>query len=192
MNPEMEKRIQEARDAGYSEEEIQQELAILQGTAPEPQVAPQVPIDRTEEYTGLAQGIGLEAAKTAAELGGLYYGGKKLLGAAGKAFGPGSGPVSPAQQTFNTLAASDAQNAARAAQQQNMLQRGMQYADKVRQIALDKVMQTAQKAAPMARAAAPYAGPAAVGLGSLFYSGGLNQGEDEELRRRQAMPPTIR
>ena len=195
MNPEMERRIQEARDAGYSEEEINAELAIIQGTASAPEVQPQTPIDRTEEYTGLAQGIGLETAKTAAELGLAYYGGKKLLGAAGRAFG-GGGPVAPtptpAQQTFNTLKATDAQNAARSVQQPGVMQRGMDYARQMQKIAADKVIQGAQAVAPVARAAAPYAAPAAVGLGALTFSGGLNSGEDEELARRRAMAPTIR
>lgn len=74
-----------------------------------------------------------------------------------------------------------------AAAQSTAMQRGLQYADKVRQMAMEKVMQTAQRTAPMARAAAP----AAVGLGGLMYSGGLNTNEQEELRRRQMMPPTI-
>lgn len=188
MNPEMEKRIQEARDAGYSEEEIQAELAILQGTAATPEVQPQTPIDRSEEYSGLAQGMlgkgTMEAAKYAAIGGAGAYGLKK---AADIMRGPPPGPISPAQQTFNTLAASDAQNAARAAQQPSIVQRGMDYASKMRQIAAEKVMQGARAAAPLARAAAPYAGPAAVGLGAMGFSGGLNTGEQEELARRRAM-----
>ena len=189
----MEKRIQEARDAGYSEEEIQAELAILQG-APAPEVQPQTPIDRSEEYAGLAQGMGakgaMEAAKYAA-IGGAGVYGLKKVGDMMRA--PPAAPISPAQQTFNTLAASDAQNAARAAQQTqpSVVQRGMDYARQMQKIAAEKVMQGAQAAAPMARAAAPYAGPAAVGLGALGFSGGLNTGEDEELRRRRAMAPTI-
>jgi hypothetical protein len=74
-----------------------------------------------------------------------------------------------------------------AAAQSTAMQRGLQYADTVRQLAMEKVMQTAQRTASMARAAAP----AAVGLGGLMYSGGLNTNEQEELRRRQMMPPTI-
>jgi hypothetical protein len=89
------------------------------------------------------------------------------------------GPVAPAAPAAAPTPAAAAQSTA--------MQRGLQYADKVRQLAMEKVMQTAQRTAPMARAAAP----AAVGLGGLMYSGGLNTNEQEELRRRQMMPPTI-
>jgi hypothetical protein len=44
-----------------------------------------------------------------------------------------------------------------------------------------------EKLAPAARAMAP----AAIGLSGLTYSSGLNQGEEEELRRRRMMAPTI-
>jgi hypothetical protein len=66
------------------------------------------------------------------------------------------------------------------------MQRGMDYARQMQKIAADKVVQGARAAAPLARAVAP----AAAGLGALTFSGGLNQGEDEELRRRRMMAPT--
>lgn len=221
MNPEMERRIQAARDAGYSEEEIQAELAILQGTAQPPAVEPQTPIDRSEEYTGLGQGLGLEAAKLAA----LGYGGKKLIldplvnmvrgpvappqatppGATGRILGqvvgqPSSMPPAdiarPPVSTGGSPAGTSGyagsnpamrEMAARQAAQQSALQRGMEYTDRIRQIAMDKVLQTSQRVAPVARAMAP----AAAGLGAMLYSPGLNTNEDEELRRRRMMPPTI-
>jgi hypothetical protein len=197
--------VQAAKADGYTDEEIQAYLdskgtpTPAETAATTGQPVPQYqPIDRSEEYTGLAQGVGLEGLKTAAELGGLYYGGKKLLGAAGKAFGS-SGPVvptpTPQQQTFNALKATDAQNAARSVQQPSVVQRGMDYAKQMQKIAAEKVMAGARAAGPAmataGRAAAPYAAPAAVGLGALTFSGGLNTNEEEELRRRRAMAPTI-
>jgi hypothetical protein len=74
------------------------------------------------------------------------------------------------------------------------MQRGMDYARQMQKIAADKVMQGARAAAPMAQQAAGMAraaAPAAAGLGALTFSGGLNRGEDEELRRRRMMAPTI-
>jgi hypothetical protein len=50
----------------------------------------------------------------------------------------------------------------------------------VQKLALDKVMQSA---GGMLRGS--------VGPGMALYSGGLNTNEEEELRRRRAMPPTI-
>lgn len=64
--------------------------------------------------------------------------------------------------------------------QPSAMSRGIQYADRVRQIAMEKVMQNAGGLAK-----------AGLGAGAMLYSPGLNQGEDEELRRRRMMPPTI-
>jgi hypothetical protein len=155
--------VQAAKADGYTDEEIQAYLASentptpAQAASAAGQPVPQYqPIDRSEEYKGLAQGMGLETLKTGAELGLAYYGGKKLLGAAGKAF---SGPVAPtptpAQQTFNTLKATDAQNAARATQQPGIMDRANQV---VRQLALDKVVKSAGV-------------PAAVGMGGAAATG---------------------
>jgi hypothetical protein len=164
--------------------------------------------NRTEEYTGLAQGIGLEAAKTGAE---LYAGKKLILDPLIKAFGnrgaPPPGPVAPVappvmaqptapvapvepmprpvapagspQATLDILKAQNpqaanaaAQQAAAAAQQQEAAQitRAKQM---VRQMAMNKLMK------------------ATVGGALLTASPSLNANEDEELRRRRAMPPTI-
>lgn len=67
-----------------------------------------------------------------------------------------------------------------AAANRTMWQKGMEMATKMREIAANKVMQNAGMLSK-----------ASVGLGALTYSGGLNAGEDEELRRRRAMAPTI-
>ena len=101
MDQNLQQKIDEARKNGYTDEEIQQYLATSQQPVPQ-----QTPIDRTEEYTGLAQGMGIEALKNAALIGGGYLGAKGLLGAAGRAFGnrpmpapPITGPVAPPMAT---------------------------------------------------------------------------------------------
>lgn len=104
--------------------------------------------------------------------------GPQILNASGQPMRPAvPGPVAPAA----------APAPAPAAPQPTAMQRGMDYARQMQKIAADKVMQGARAAAPMARAVAP----AAAGLSALTFSGGLNAGEDEELRRRRAMAPTI-
>lgn len=94
---ELEQKKQEARDAGYSEDEINAYLGVKDTPVPQTP-AP----DRSEEYTGLGQGIAGKAIETAAEL----YAGKKLIvdpirnaisnrGAVAPT-GSATGPVAPA------------------------------------------------------------------------------------------------
>ena len=105
--------------------------------------------------------------------------GPQILNASGQPMRPMTpGPVAPAAPAAAPAPAAPAQPTA--------MQRGMDYARQMQKIAADKVMQGARAAAPMARAMAP----AAAGLSALTFSGGLNQGEDEELRRRRMMAPT--
>ena len=66
----LEQKKQEARDAGYSEEEINAYLNVKDTPVPQTP-AP----DRSEEYLGLGQGIVGKAIETGAEL----YAGKKLI-----------------------------------------------------------------------------------------------------------------
>ena len=100
---------------------------------------------------------------------------------------PGYGPTTYNAPVANAPAvpATPAAQPAAAPQQPGAvrrgLQQGMEYANKVRQIAMEKVMQNAGTI-----------GKAGIGAGAMLYSPGLNQGEDEELRRRRMMPPTIR
>lgn len=85
----LEQKIQEARDAGYTEEEIQAYLskpAEEKAREEEQPVPAQVPMDRSEEYKGLAQGMALEGAGDVLKYGaiggagyGLYQLGKKAL-----------------------------------------------------------------------------------------------------------------
>lgn len=210
---------QAALDAGYTEQEIDAYLQNQPEAPPPPasaasgaEMEPPAP---TTQVTPAGEGnympaiatTGLAAAGAAVPAaigyGVAKFGGramdlaKNVIGGGGSSATriPTTMPVNPAAINPSGVYAGQGTGPAPTPQQPGAirqgLQQGMEYANKVRQIAMEKVMQTAQRAAPVAQAARPFA-PAAVGLGSLFYSGGLNQGEDEELRRRQAMPPTIR
>lgn len=103
MDPQMQARIDEARANGYSDEEIQAYLAS-QGTPTPAEAASAAgqpvsqyqPIDRSEEYTGLAQGMGTEGALTAAKIAGLGVAGAYGLKKVGEMF---RGPVAPTPPT---------------------------------------------------------------------------------------------
>lgn len=88
MDQNIEQKKAEARANGYTDEEIEQFLATKNQPVPT-----QVPIDRSEEYTGLAQGIGIEALKNIGLGLGAYYGGRGLIRAAGRSFGGGTPPT---------------------------------------------------------------------------------------------------
>jgi len=96
MDPELQKRVDAARANGYTEEEIQEHLQRIQDrqqvveqaqqsqTIPAPEIAPYQGMDRSEEYTGLAQGMGADAlqnilklAAVGAGAGAGVYGAKK-------------------------------------------------------------------------------------------------------------------
>jgi len=98
MDPELQKKIDAARADGYTDEEIQDYLQRQQGrqqvveqaqqsqTIPAPEIAPYSGMDRSEEYTGLAQGMGADAlqnilklAAVGAGAGAGVYGAKKLV-----------------------------------------------------------------------------------------------------------------
>lgn len=88
---ELELKRQEALAAGYTEEEINQYLQ-QQAVAGQPPVAQSQQglgtMDRSEEYKGLVQGMGVDTALGAAEYGlkygvpgaAAYYGAKKIFG----------------------------------------------------------------------------------------------------------------
>jgi hypothetical protein len=98
MDPELQKKIDAARADGYTDEEIQDYLQRQQSrdqvveqaqqsqTIPAPEIAPYEGMDRSEEYTGLAQGMGADAlqnilklAAVGAGAGAGVYGAKKLV-----------------------------------------------------------------------------------------------------------------
>ena len=98
MDPELQKKIDAARAEGYTDEEIQDYLQRQQSrdqvveqaqqsqTIPAPEIAPYSGMDRSEEYTGLAQGMGSDAlqnilklAAVGAAAGAGAYGAKTLV-----------------------------------------------------------------------------------------------------------------
>jgi hypothetical protein len=199
-----------AKADGYTDEEIDQYLATKDQPLP-----PEQPRDRSEEQIGVATTAIPQAAITAAEIGGIGYGIKKL----GDVIRGPSAPVAPVEPgasqrimqqamgrpgvaTMPTASpppmsapvpqAAPAPAYSAQAQQPNVVQRGVDYAKQMQRIAAEKVIAGARAAGPAmasaGRAVAPFAAPAAVGLGAMTFSGGLNTNEAEELRRRQAMP----
>lgn len=168
--------VEAAKQEGYTDEEIQAYLRSEQGTP----LPTQQPIDRSEEYTGLAQGIGGKTITSALEYGipgaGAYYGLKKIAENL-------KGPVSPAQaaqmgqaaqagsamvpstqatgtygqgtRTPNLRVATPTNAGAQAFEQMgqqltrpqtqapSVLQRGMEYASRMRDIAAQRVLPVA-------------------------------------------------
>lgn len=92
---ELQAKIEEAKAAGYTDEQIQ---AYLNPQAPAP-TKEQPWVDRSNEYTGFAVDAGLDAAKTALEVGGGYYAAKKAINMLGDKFGrqPAPAPAAPVQ-----------------------------------------------------------------------------------------------
>jgi hypothetical protein len=201
MDPTLQAKIDEAKANGYTDEELNAYLGSQ--TSPPPQQG-LGPMDRSEEYTGLAQGMGMNAVGNVLEYGvpaaAAAYGVKKLIdaykgpvspaqasqiskvgqaaqnvGQAARATGTGGagafnqmanqlssntvqfpkGPVSPAQVTTPTTVAPQTQAP-------GMMRQGLDYANKMRQVAAEKVMQNAGNIAK-----------AGVGLGALTYSAPL-------------------
>lgn len=84
MDEQLQSKIDEARAAGYSDEEIQNFLASKDQPIPQEQ-----PIDRSGEYGAVAQQLIPDAVKYGAEGLGLAYAGKKVIDAVR------GGPVAP-------------------------------------------------------------------------------------------------
>ena len=192
MNEELQRKIEEAKANGYSDEEIQQYLS----TGPQ-QVQPQQPIDRSEEYAGLAQGAAGKAGQYALEYGvpgaAAYYGVKKIFG---KPSAPPAAPTAPVRPEPLLNEKWDRALGVRQQGQPSMLQRGMEYADKVRQIAMDKVMQNASTIGKTGLGAAAAVIPGNIGQSYNFPTTGQYRGMEinpmtnrpwtpEELRRYQ-------
>ena len=100
-----------------------------------------------------------------------------------------TGPVAPTPMAAPTPAPAPV-----AAAQPSAMQRGMDYARQMQQIAAERVRPVAQQAGQMASRGLAAAGPALrVGgmAANALYSGGLNTNEAAELERRRKMPPTI-
>jgi hypothetical protein len=108
MDPTLQSKIDEAKANGYTDEEISAYLGNQSTPAPQQGLGP---MDRSEEYAGLAQGMGMNALGNAVEYGvpaaAAVYGVKKLIDAY-------KGPVSPAQAAQMGQAGQAAQNVGQA------------------------------------------------------------------------------
>lgn len=174
MTADLEQKIQEAREAGYSDEEIQRYLQSQQTGAVPTDAAPTTTIDRGEEATALGQ----YGAAKALEYGAYGYGAKKALdairGMRTPPAAPPAGPVAPPplpttgtpQHTMDILRSPTGQAPSTSP---SIMQQ-------VQQFALEKLRSPA--VAGMARGMGA--------LGAMLYSPGLNAGEDEQLRRMRA------
>lgn len=160
MDEQLQQKIDEARAAGYTDEEINQYVQTMNQTVPE-----QKPMERTEQNAGLAEGIGGKALEYGAEA----YAGKKLIvdplmsaiktritpPAAGATLAPAIPQTQQATGTYGqpnlTLqqGGSAGQQAFNQMGQQltkpplpapSMMQQGMNYAKQMQQIAASKVM----------------------------------------------------
>lgn len=141
--------VEAAKAEGYSDEDIQRYLAsqgqtmageVMPTTQP---VAPQVPMDRSAEYTG--------AGQAAAIGGGAALAGKKLV------YDPIREGITNIIKSAITPQGVPGQNV-----QPNMIQRGMDYAGKMRQAAAARVI-------PMATN--PVTVPAGLALGGAAATG---------------------
>lgn len=102
MDEQLQAKIQEARDAGYTDEEISQYLQTKNQPLPVEQ-----PISRADEAFGTMQSALPQAAIYAGEGAALGYGAKALK----DAFGNRPGPVAPAVPTQATVPAQQTVNA---------------------------------------------------------------------------------
>jgi len=235
MDPELQKKIEEARAAGYTDEEINQYLATKDQ-----------PVPANEEPSRMAEVGGLAGAYTPDILGGVASGLATIgTGVAAYKYGPdiirkgletynnmrgatptyppGSPVVSsapggapggspgvkipinqpPTQQTTSAgrpfspqgqqfLEQRAQQAAAQAAQANptagNFIERMSNLAKTYGPVAERTAQTVGRVVAPVARVigSAPV-----MGAQLLMHSGGLNANEDEELRKRRAMAPTI-
>lgn len=160
MDPELQKKIDAARAEGYTDEEIQAYLQGQQTTQPEvgpPQseVAPYQGMDRSEEYKGLAQGMGAEGLRNLLQLAGVgagVYGAKKLvdqyMGARQAPAAPPAAPPAPTtgspQAPFGTETEAQRKFSQRFSQppKGGLIDKTTQM---VRQLAANKVLQNAAR-----------------------------------------------
>ena len=138
---------------------------------------------------GLQQRFDAKEAAKAAKAMATPAAGPQILNASGQ---PMRAPVVPTAPPVPTMAPP-----AMAPAQPSMMQRGTELAAKMREIAAQKVMPAMGQAGQMAgRGLAAVANSPITRVGGMaanaLYSGGLNTNEEEELRRRRAMAPTIR
>ena len=162
-----------AKADGYTDEQIDAYLATKGQPLP-----PDTPRDRGEEQIAVAQGMGMSAADTALDIAKYGLGGAAAYGLGKKIFGPIK-PPPPPPVTF-TGGANPAFDAAlsKPYKPPGMIERGMDYANQMRKVAADKVMQGVRAAAPIAEnvaGAARAVAPAAIGLTAALMPGNAGQ-----------------
>jgi hypothetical protein len=202
MDQELEKKIEEARQAGYSDEEINQYIQSLNQppstTQPNtfadgtPVVPPNQPMNRGEEYAGLAEGALLPLGK-ALTTGAELYAGKKLVydplidaiknrGPSGPVAPSGTPPAAPPSAISNAPkftpepvrpvappAAEPMLNPQwdealkKQPKSPSMISRGAEYASKIRELAAQKALQIAPTAARVGAGATAALMPGNVG-----------------------------
>jgi hypothetical protein len=254
MDPELQKRIDQARAEGYSDEEINAALGVTSTTKATMPEGPNVPILSQEEKARMAQddidaqtsekastlgvGVGMGAAAVGVPAA-LYYGGKAILSPTVRA---GANAVQQGMDLAQRGVGAMEQQAKTAATTEARLQNRPGFGgQQVRPVSptptynvptantpqMRAPLPTATPVAPGPIPGAPTAGPVvpqgmppaqtspsimnrmralaankvlqgagnlakgSVGPGMALYSGSLNTGEEEELRRRRMMPPTI-
>jgi hypothetical protein len=159
------------------------------------------------KMAGLSSGGGAPTVGTAGNpIGGTGTRFPITTGAAGPVTVPVAGPVAPqpvpatsAGRPFSPQAQQYLQQAAApapTAAQPNMMQRGMDYASKMREVAAQRVLPVMGQAGQMAgRGLAAVANSPVTRAGGMaanaMYSGDLNANEAAELERRRKMAPTI-
>lgn len=179
---ELEQKIQEAREAGYTEQQIQEYLASQEMAKTSPPVnvppAPAGGVDRGEELAALGQYGGAKAAEYAAYGAGGAYAGKKILDAVRGSRAPVPPPAAP---TPAPTAPAPGTPAYTAESLKSPTGRPMGSQPGIMQ----QVQQAALNAlkSPMVQKATRGMGA----LGAMLYSPGLNANEDEELRRYRAL-----
>jgi len=214
MDPELQKRIDEAKAEGYNDEEIAKALGM---EPPAPQAtlpnSPTVPILSAEEKAAFQQADKQTAERNTGEnyntaaagaaavtVGGLgTYGAYKGLQSLGQkimqpvAPGPMSAPTAPiapqaaAARPMPTPGTSNVYQLRPVAPEPSMT-------NQVRQAAASRIMPAMGQAGQMAGQVLSKAAPLMRGAniaGAAMYSGGLNTNEEEELRKRRMMQPTI-
>jgi len=214
MDPELQKRIDEAKAEGYNDEEIAKALGM---EPPAPQAtlpnSPTVPILSAEEKAAFQQADKQTAERNTGEnyntaaagaaavtVGGLgTYGAYKGLQSLGQkimqpvAPGPTPAPTAPiapqaaAARPMPTPGTSNVYQLRPVAPQPSMT-------NQVRQAAASRIMPAMGQAGQMAGQVLSKAAPLMRGAniaGAAMYSGGLNTNEEEELRKRRMMQPTI-
>lgn len=189
MDEQLQAKVQEARDAGYSDEEINQYLS----SKDQPLTAEQ-PIDRSGEYGAVAQQMIPDAVKYGLEGAGALYAGKKVLDAVRGPAAPAQMPQPGVYKAHGTGVTPPTYNAPlqhepvlnetwdRALKQPtskpSMVQQGTRYAQDMQRIAAEKVKQMVGEIGPAAQRVAgavrPIA-PAAIGAAAALMPGNAGQ-----------------